>query len=133
MEFARLKRLVELVAEAPISELDLTEGAFRIRITKAIPSQAAPAPASSAPALPAPMVGTVVRAPMAGTFYAAPSPADPPFVRLGAAVAKGTALCIIEAMKTMNRVSADLDGMVRAILASDGALVEFDQPLFEIV
>ena len=131
-EFARLKQLVELVAASPINELDVTEGACRVRIVKAAPSQAAPLPTLDAPAAPVPVPAGIVRAPMAGTFYAAPSPADPPFVRPGELVARGAALGIIEAMKTMNRVLADRDGTVRAVLAVDGAVVEFDQPLFEI-
>lgn len=134
-----MQALIDLVASTPITELDLTEGDLRIKIIKAAgPASAAASGAtlsqSSAgqPPAAAPAVARLLRAPMAGTFYTAPSPSDPPFVQLGGPVAKGATVCIIEAMKTLTRVPADQDGTLLKVLAVPGAFVEYDQPLFEI-
>ncbi|NWG31936.1 MAG: acetyl-CoA carboxylase biotin carboxyl carrier protein [Rhodocyclaceae bacterium] len=152
MDLRKLKTLIDLVQNSGISELEISEGDEKIRIAKqlaALPSTttinmpmgpavaAAPAvpPAPTAapePAAPAVPEGHVVKAPMVGTFYRAGSPGSPPFVEVGQAVKKGDTLCIIEAMKLMNEIESDADGVIKAILVENGQPVEFDQPLFII-
>lgn len=152
MDLRKLKTLIDLVQNSGISELEISEGEEKIRIAKqmvALPSTttinmplgpaAAPipptpsaSPASSEPATPAAPSGHVVKAPMVGTFYRAGSPGSPPFVEVGQTVKKGDTLCIIEAMKLMNEIESDVDGVVKAILVENGQPVEFDQPLFVI-
>ncbi|MFN4148416.1 MAG: acetyl-CoA carboxylase biotin carboxyl carrier protein [Rhodocyclaceae bacterium] len=152
MDLRKLKTLIELVQNSGISELEISEGDEKIRIAKqlaiqpstttinmpmgqapavapAVPPTPSAVPEPSAPAQPA---GHVVKAPMVGTFYRAGSPGSPPFVEVGQAVKKGDTLCIIEAMKLMNEIESDLDGVVKAILVENGQPVEFDQPLFVI-
>lgn len=154
MDLRKLKTLIDLVQNSGISELEISEGEEKIRIAKhlaAPPSTtmvsmpmaasapmpmmgaAAPAP-SSAPveAAPAEPAGHQVKAPMVGTFYRAGSPGAAAFVEVGQAVKKGETLCIIEAMKLMNEIESDADGVVKAILVENGQPVEFDQPLFVI-
>ncbi len=150
MDLRKLKTLIDLVQNAGISELEISEGDERIRIAKhgAPAVVAAPAPAPS-PAvadigatLAAPIAGLsstaeqpqghVVRAPMVGTFYRASAPGAPSFVEVGQTVAAGDTLCVIEAMKLMNEIEADIAGTVTAILAENGQPVEFDQPMFVI-
>lgn len=154
MDLRKLKTLIDLVQNSGISELEISEGEEKIRIAKhpvAAPSttmvsmpMAAPAPMpmmgaaalapSSAPveAAPAEPAGHQVKAPMVGTFYRAGSPGAAAFVEVGQAVKKGETLCIIEAMKLMNEIESDADGVVKAILVENGQPVEFDQPLFVI-
>ncbi|MCA1998922.1 MAG: acetyl-CoA carboxylase biotin carboxyl carrier protein [Hyphomicrobiales bacterium] len=152
MDLRKLKTLIDLVQNSGISELEISEGEEKIRIAKhvaAAPSTttvmmgapmmpaapaaptaaAAPAPAAEKPAEPE---GHVVKAPMVGTFYRAGSPGAPAFVEVGQAVKQGDTLCIIEAMKLMNEIEADVSGTIKAILVENGQPVEFDQPLFII-
>ncbi|WP_412478691.1 acetyl-CoA carboxylase biotin carboxyl carrier protein [Azonexus sp. IMCC34839] len=151
MDLRKLKKLIDLVQESGISELEVTEGEEKVRIAKhvggvmapmqqyAMPAAmpmagGAPAAASSVDLddeddLPA---GHVVKAPMVGTFYRAPSPGAEAFVQIGSTVKKGDTLCIIEAMKLLNEIESDADGVVKAILLENGEPVEFGEPLFVI-
>ena len=149
MDIRKVKKLIELLEESNINELEITEGEESIRISRGVPMTAyappalAPAPAMAVPiaAAPAPLaaptsaelVGHVVRSPMVGSFYGAPAPGSPAFVSVGQRVASGDVLCIIEAMKMMNQIEADKDGTIGAILIEDGEPVEFDQPMFTII
>ncbi len=148
MDLRKLKTLIDLVAESGIAELEITEGEGKVRIVKfsqtlqpVAPAQPQPAPvaaaapaagAAAAPAAPAAPTGHIVKSPMVGTFYRAPNPSSPPFVEVGATVAEGDALCIIEAMKLLNEIEADKSGVIREILVENGEPVEFGQPLFVI-
>jgi len=148
MDLRKLKKLIDLVQESGISELEVTEGEEKVRIVKHVHGPAsptymvgshphsypAPAPAAPAPepAAPAEPEGHVVKAPMVGTFYRAGSPGSPSFVEVGQAVKEGEALCIIEAMKLMNEIESDATGIVKAILVENGQPVEYGQPLFLI-
>lgn len=146
MDLRKLKKLIDLVQESGISELEVTEGEEKVRIAKHLPASQAvsyvtAAPAAAAPAAPAavaPVVddalpsGHVVKSPMVGTFYRAPSPGAKPFVEVGDNVSSGGRLCLIEAMKLMNEIEADADGVVKAILVDNGQPVEYGQPLFII-
>ncbi|HRV76865.1 MAG TPA: acetyl-CoA carboxylase biotin carboxyl carrier protein [Thauera sp.] len=146
MDLRKLKKLIDLVQESGISELEVTEGEEKVRIAKhstaapatyyaQVPPAAAPAPlAAPAPAdvedeLPD---GHIVKSPMVGTFYRASAPGAKPLVELGQKVASGERLCIIEAMKLMNEIEADASGVVKAILVENGEPVEYGQPLFVI-
>lgn len=151
MDLRKLKKLIDLVQESGISELEVTEGEEKVRIAKhfaggAAPVQhyavAAPAPAA-APAAPAVSSvnlddeddlpeGHVMKSPMVGTFYRSPSPGADAFVQVGSVVKKGDTLCIIEAMKLLNEIEAEVDGTVKAILLDNGEPVEFGEPLFVI-
>jgi len=153
MDLRKLKTLIDLVSESGISELEVNEGEDRVRIVNAgSPAQAgqvvyaAPAPvmqaaapvASAAPAA-APVAeeapaetGFVSRSPMVGTFYRAPNPESPNFVNVGDTVKVGQTLCIIEAMKLLNEIESEKDGVIKQILCENGQGVEFDQPLFII-
>ena len=147
MDLRKLKKLIDLVQESGISELEVTEGEEKVRIAKHLPASqaavsyvaAAPtAPAAAAPAAVAPIAddalpsGHVVKSPMVGTFYRAPSPGAKPFVEVGDSVSSGARLCLIEAMKLMNEIEADADGVIKAILVDNGQPVEYGQPLFII-
>ena len=148
MDIRKVKKLIELVEESGIGELEIHEGEESVRITRysAAPAQvtyaAAPAPAA-APAAPAAaaaaapaapeLKGTVIRSPMVGTFYRAPSPTSANFAEVGQSVKKGDVLCIVEAMKMMNHIESDVSGVIDAILVENGQPVEYDQPLFTIV
>jgi acetyl-CoA carboxylase biotin carboxyl carrier protein len=147
MDLRKLKTLIELVENSGIAELELTEGEEHVRISRAssvaapmqhvyaAAPQAAPAPAAAAPAAPAaPAVpeGHVVKSPMVGSFYRAPSPGAKSFVDIGQSVKEGDTLCIIEAMKLLNEIEADKSGVIKAILVENGQAVEFGQPLFII-
>ena len=150
MDLRKLKKLIDLVQESGISELEVTEGEEKVRIAKhstgpaptnyvtqapvmhAAPAAAAPAaaaPAASDPGLPE---GHVVKSPMVGTFYRASAPGAKPIVEVGQTVAVGDVLCIIEAMKLMNEIEADAAGVIKAILVTNGEPVEFGEPLFII-
>ena len=145
MDIRKIKKLIELVEESGISELEISEGEESVRISRnspvsAAPIQyaAAPAPVAAAPvaapvvaeaAAPAVPAGHQVLSPMVGTFYGAPSPDAKPFVKVGQSVTAGETLCIVEAMKMMNQIEADKSGVVTAILLEDGQPVEFDQAL----
>ena len=152
MDLRKLKTLIDLVSESEVSELEITEAEGKVRIVKgggsvmvsapqvvhsapavaAAPVAAAPAVAASAPAAPAQEAGTPVKSPMVGTFYAASAPGAAPYVTVGAAVKKGQTLCIIEAMKLLNEIEAECDGVVKQILVENAEPVEYGQVLFII-
>lgn len=149
MDIRKIKKLIELVEESGISELEITEGEESVRIHRGgvapiapvyaqQPAQfAAPAPlaASVAPiaeAAPAAPAGHTVKSPMVGSFYRASSPEAKSFVEVGSKVSVGDTLCIIEAMKMMNQIESDKAGVVKAILVENQDPVEFDQPMFII-
>ena len=147
MDLRKLKKLIDLVQESGIAELEITEGEEKVKIVKggavtvmpgpalaAAPPVERPAPAAApaAPSVPEPQAvpeGHVVKAPMVGTFYRTPSPDAKPFVEVGQAVKEGETVCIIEAMKLMNEIEADAGGVVKAILVENGQPVEYGQPL----
>ncbi len=148
MDLRKLKKLIDLVEESGIAELEITEGEEKVRIARVIagnqpvymsapmpaptvPVAAAPAaaPAETAPAVPE---GHVVRSPMVGTFYRAPSPGAKSFAEVGQSVSAGDTLCIIEAMKLLNEIEADQGGVIKAILVENGQPVEYGEPLFII-
>jgi acetyl-CoA carboxylase biotin carboxyl carrier protein len=151
MDLRKLKKLIDLVQESGIAELEITEGEEKVKIVKgggisvvpaaaaaALPQMAAPepprapAPAAAAPAAepPAGQEGHVVKAPMVGTFYRSPSPDAKAFVEVGQPIKEGQTICIIEAMKLMNEIETDAGGVVKAILVENGQPVEYGQPLF---
>ena len=133
MDLRKLKTLIDLVSESNISELEITEADGKVRIVKA--DAAAPAvPAERAAAEPGPpeATGHVVKSPMVGTFYRSASPGSDAFVEVGSVVKVGEPICIIEAMKIMNEIEADVAGTIREILCESGQAVEFGQPLFVI-
>ncbi|HHF0486203.1 TPA: acetyl-CoA carboxylase biotin carboxyl carrier protein [Vibrio antiquarius] len=160
MDIRKIKKLIELVEESGIAELEISEGEESVRISRhgtaapqapvhyaaapvaaPAPAVAAPAPAVAAPVAEAPAAeapatatpaGHQVLSPMVGTFYRSPSPDSKAFVEVGQKVNAGDTLCIVEAMKMMNQIEADKSGVVTAILAEDGQPVEFDQPLVVI-
>jgi acetyl-CoA carboxylase biotin carboxyl carrier protein len=146
MDLRKLKKLIDLVEESGIAELEITEGEERVRIVKNASRgsqthagpllQPAPgligAPAAAAAEIPAAPEGHLVKAPMVGTFYRAASPGAKPFVEIGDAVKKGQPICIIEAMKLMNEIEADSDGVVKEVLVENGQPVEYGEPLFVI-
>lgn len=154
MDIRKIKKLIELLEESDIGELEIKEGEESVRISRgnnhmqapmmhAYPAMQAPAPAA-APATPAaptavaevsaPAIsGHAVKSPMVGTYYASPSPGANAFVKVGQQVKVGDVVCIIEAMKMMNQIEADKAGTIEAILIEDGEPVEFDQPLVTIV
>lgn len=155
MDLRKLKTLIDLVAESGIAEIEVTEGEDKVRIVKhnpaamaapvampaptymAAPAMAAPAAtAAPAPAAAAPaedeVKGNVVKSPMVGTFYRSPSPGAKAFVEVGQAVKPGDTLCIIEAMKLLNEIEAEVAGEVKQILVENGQAVEYGQPLFVI-
>lgn len=141
MDIRKVKKLIEMMEESDISEIEIKEGDEAVRIIRggvAVPVSPAPAPAvapeQAAPARAKPSTrGHVVAAPMVGTFYRAPSPSSPPFVEIGDLVNEGDTLCIIESMKMMNHIKADRSGKVEAILVANEEAVEFDQSLFTLI
>lgn len=150
MDLRKLKKLIDLVQESGISELEVTEGEEKVRIAKhygsvaAAPMQnymmAPPMPVASAPAASSVNLddedelpeGHVVKSPMVGTFYRSPSPGAEAFVQVGQTVKEGETLCIIEAMKLLNEIESDASGVIKAILVENGEPVEFGEPLFVI-
>jgi acetyl-CoA carboxylase biotin carboxyl carrier protein len=150
MDLRKLKKLIDLVQESGISELEVTEGEEKVRIAKHSPAPMGQAmtyavPAAAPVAAPAAPAGTssvdldddlpeghVVKSPMVGTFYRASSPGAEPFVQVGQTVKQGDTLCIIEAMKLLNEIEADASGTIKAILLDNGEPVEFGEPLFVI-
>lgn len=162
MDIRKVKKLIEMLEESNLTELEIVEGEESVRLSRAggygmpqpapqfvMQAPASPGPASSQPvaasaanaaaAATEPVAvkdevpeGEMLRSPMVGTFYASPSPEADPFVSLGQKVTEGETLCIIEAMKMFNQIEAEVSGTVVAILAETGQPVEFDQPLFVI-
>jgi acetyl-CoA carboxylase biotin carboxyl carrier protein len=150
MDLRKLKKLIDLVQESGISELEVTEGEEKVRIAKHLaapapqvnymtaPAPAAPVALAAAPVAPAVdavaalPAGHVVKSPMVGTFYRSASPGSDPFVKEGQSVSAGDPLCLIEAMKLMNEIEADVAGTIKAILVENGQPVEYGQPLFVI-
>ena len=153
MDIRKVKKLIELLEESGIDELEIREGEESVRISRHsktpaqqfyAPQMQAPAPAAAAlaaapaaaaPAAPAEPVlnGFVVKSPMVGTFYRTPAPTSPAFVEVGKTVKVGDTICIVEAMKMMNHITAEKAGVIESILVENGQPVEYDQPLFTIV
>lgn len=146
MDIRKIKKLIELLEESGISEIEISEGEESVRISRfpspgmmayAAPPMHVPV-AAQAPAeqkaehIPEPPKGHQITAPMVGTFYSSPSPGAKPFVEIGSQVSAGDTLCIIEAMKMMNQIESDVSGKVVSILVENGDPVEFGQPLFLI-
>jgi len=148
MDIRKIKKLIELVEESGINELEISEGEESVRISRggsvvqaaplmqaapvAAAAPVAPVPVAAEAAAPAAISGHIVRSPMVGTFYASASPDAPAFVEVGQHVNAGDTLCILEAMKMMNQIEADKSGVIKEILASNEDAIEFDQPLFII-
>lgn len=156
MDIRKIKRLIELLEESGINEIEIKEGEESVRISRggssvqvgqmyppmmypqeAPPAAAPPAPAAASPAAPEESgsglpEGHSVRSPMVGTYYRAPAPGAKAFVEIGQQVKVGDTLCIIEAMKMLNQIESDKEGIVAAMLLEDGQPVEYDQPLFII-
>ena len=149
MDIRKVKKLIELLEESGIDELEIKEGEESVRISRhskqpayaaqpvyapaAAPVAAAAPSAEAAPAAAPKLNGTVARSPMVGTFYRAASPTSANFVEVGQTVKKGDILCIVEAMKMMNHIEAEASGVIESILVENGQPVEYDQPLFTIV
>ncbi|MGH1487612.1 MAG: acetyl-CoA carboxylase biotin carboxyl carrier protein [Cellvibrionaceae bacterium] len=156
MDIRKVKKLIELLEESDIGEIEIKEGEESVRISRGSQTSApimqpqyAPAPAHMAPpSAPAPtpaapgndpageksesLSGHIIKSPMVGTFYRSPSPGSPSFIEVGKHVKAGDVICIVEAMKMMNQIEADKAGVIEAILVEDGEPVEFDQPLVTI-
>jgi acetyl-CoA carboxylase biotin carboxyl carrier protein len=146
MDIRKVKKLIELLEESGISEIEIAEGEESVRIsrypkpgtvTTAAAAPAAPPPAAAAAPAPAeplaaPVQGQQVTAPMVGTFYSGPAPGAKPFVDIGTEVKPGDTLCVIEAMKMMNQIESEFAGRVVSVLVENGSPVEFGQPLFLI-
>jgi acetyl-CoA carboxylase biotin carboxyl carrier protein len=150
MDIRKIKKLIEIIEESGIAEIEIREGEESVRISRHTSSMAAPV-AVAAPAMPVgvsppaaghaatppaevpkEITGHEVRSPMVGTFYRAPSPGSKAFVEVGQRVEAGDTLCIIEAMKILNQIEADKSGIVSRILVENGQPVEYNQPLFVI-
>ena len=151
MDIRKIKKLIELLEESGLAEIEITEGEESVRIARvtqgtqvvhqvqsalapapSAPAPAPAAPAAAAPAAPAARDENLVTAPMVGTFYGSPAPGAKSFVEVGQEVRVGQVLCIIEAMKMMNQIESERAGRVVAVLAKNGEPVEFGQPLFAI-
>ena len=147
MDLRKLKKLIDLVQESDIAELEVTEGEEKVRIAKHLnppvthpaptymvnaPTAPATAPVAAEPARPVVPEGHIVKSPMVGSFYRSNAPGAPAFAEIGMAVKKGQTICIIEAMKLMNEIESDADGVIKAILVDNGDPVEFGEPLFVI-
>jgi acetyl-CoA carboxylase biotin carboxyl carrier protein len=151
MDIRKVKKLIELLEESNIDEIEIKEGEESVRISRNVahtmvaqpPQAAAPAPVAAAAPPPAPAAepaaeppaapkGHTITSPMVGTFYRSPAPSSPSFVEVGQTVKVGDVICIVEAMKMMNQIEADKAGRIEAILVENGEPVEFDQPLISI-
>ena len=151
MDLRKLKTLIDLVQNSGISELEISEGEEKIRIAKHFtaapattmvhmptavaapgPIAVSPEPTSAAEVVPAQIEGHVMKAPMVGTFYRASSPDASPFVEVGQTVKAGDTLCVIQAMKLMNEIEAEISGVIKAIQVENGQAVEYGQPMFVI-
>ena len=152
MDIRKVKKRIELLEESGIDELEIKEGEESVRISRHsktpaqqfyAPQMQAPAPAAAAPVAAAPVAaaepaapklnGFVAKSPMVGTFYRTPAPGSPAFVEVGKTVKEGDTICIVEAMKMMNHITAEKAGVIESILVENGQPVEYDQPLFTIV
>lgn len=153
MDIRKVKKLIELLEESGIGEIEIKEGEESVRISRGVSGSPAAAPSHAGAPPPVPPLtapapsaaaaepesqgakaeGHVVKSPMVGTFYRSPSPSSPAFVEVGKTVKAGDVLCIVEAMKMMNQIEADASGTIEAVLVENGEPVEFDQPLFSIV
>ena len=148
MDIRKIKKLIEMVENSSISEIEITEEEGTIRINRALSTPSAPPPTTpntsfsapietswsapkpetdQSPALPE---GTVIESPRVGTFYRAPSPGATPFTEVGKTIKPGETVCIVEAMKILNQIEAEVGGTIKAVLVEDGEPVEFGQPLF---
>jgi len=147
MDLRKLKKLIDLVQESGIAELEITEGEEKVRISRtspatqtaatapqaiAVPIAAAAPVAAASTEAPAPVEGHVVKSPMVGTFYRAASPGAKTFVEVGDRVNPGDTLCIIEAMKLLNEIEADQGGVIKEVYVENGQPVEYGEPLFLI-
>jgi acetyl-CoA carboxylase biotin carboxyl carrier protein len=149
MDIRKVKKLIEMLEESDLAEIEIKEGEESLRISRNSTAVAPPLPAYAPPPPPAPATGQapatedeaasdalpeghVVKAPMVGTFYRAPAPGAKPFVEVGQTVSAGDTLCIIEAMKMLNQIEADKGGKIAAILVENGQPIEYNQPLFVI-
>lgn len=149
MDLKLVKNILNLISESDVDEVSIEEGDFKIKVKKQsdrgvqavhyqapipAPAPAAPPKVEAKPAEQAPQAtdGDVIKSPIVGTFYEAPSPESDPFVKVGDRVQKGDPLCIIEAMKIMNEIESEFSGTIQKILVSNASPVEFDQPLFII-
>ena len=154
MDIRKVKKLIELLEESNLSEIEIHEGEESVRLSRQTQTVYAPQPVAPAPAAttPAPAAaetaagdssaaadangglppGHIVRSPMVGTYYASPTPESEPFVTMGQKVNQGDTLCILEAMKMFNQIESDQSGKIIAILCENGEAVEYDQPLFVI-
>lgn len=153
LDINKIARLLKVVSESDIAEIEIKEGEEQIKITRATaavvpvvqpvavapaapavvaPATTASAPVAAAPAPAAEETGHVMKSPMVGTFYRSANPEAPAFTEVGKTVKEGDTVCIIEAMKMMNQIAADKSGTIKKILVENGATVEFDQPLFII-
>lgn len=153
MDIRKVKKLIELLEESGISEIEIREGEESVRISRSISAHAiappvqpvtqvsvpvappTPAPVPAPEAAPPPAAdteGTIIESPMVGTFYASPSPGSPAFVSVGQAIKPGDTICIVEAMKILNQIESEVSGTVKAVLVEDGQPVEFGQPLMVV-
>lgn len=150
MDIRKVKKLIELLEESGVNEIEIKEGEEAVRISRGVSVQYVPVAQHHAPVASAPIAvgspaleakaddssaynGHAVKSPMVGTFYRSPAPSYPPFAEVGKQVKVGDVICIVEAMKMMNQIEADKGGVIGAVLVEDGDPVEFDQPLFTIV
>ena len=151
MDLIKIKQVVDLMKKSDLSEFEIQDQDFKLRIKRDLPGRApiaapaapvaaAPAPVAAAPAAPAAAAATatadpsikLVTSPMVGTFYATPSPENPPFVTVGSPIKADSVVCIIEAMKVMNEIQSEIAGTVVECLVANGTSVEFGQPLFRV-
>ncbi|MGM0517254.1 MAG: acetyl-CoA carboxylase biotin carboxyl carrier protein [Pseudomonadota bacterium] len=150
MDIRKVKKLIELLEESGVAEIEIKEGEESVRISRAsqqppmvqapapqqpmapAPAAEVPAPAPAESAEPSAPAGETINSPMVGTFYRASSPEASPFVEVGTTVRQGDTLCIIEAMKMFNQIEAEVDGTIKSVLVENGQPVEYDQPLFVI-
>lgn len=146
MDLKAIKQVIDLMKRSELSEFELEEEGFKLRLSRKsgefvpqilqaapVAQAAAPAPAAETPAPPGDEPGTsVVKSPMVGTFYRSPSPDSPAFVDVGAKISEDSVVCIIEAMKVMNEIQAEIKGTITEILVENGDAIEFGQPLFKV-
>ncbi|WP_395374082.1 acetyl-CoA carboxylase biotin carboxyl carrier protein [Marinicella sp. W31] len=151
MDIRKIKKLIELLEDSSLTEMEITEGEEKVRLSRKVKQQivsvpgmqaVTPTAAEAAPVLQAAAPtenvavsessGLFVRSPMVGTFYASPSPDAGPFVRVGDKISVGDVVCIVEAMKMFNQIESEVEGTIKRVLVENGQPVEFDEPLFEI-